>query len=391
MLLSIVTGTYNRLEYLKAFMESCEQSILPYIEHEYCICDGGSLDGTLEWLKGEASEKYNITLIEHGELKGAIKAFNDAAAAAKGDYLLIGNDDVIVQEDSITRALGELLSDPTLGAACFFQDRAGRDWHVETMEITLPDGRGIVGPYLQVGIIPKFLWDYAGGWGDFGSNTYGGDNWVSAKVYEAGYKIKAIEGAKIHDRTPIDELRKINNDMNRGGADGKKFYAAFPDGITYNDEPQFPNPIHGKYKKILYAPIYEPGNEVQKQQKRGLRDALAKHGIVYEVDYLAGKSIALAAGAWLPDLTVTQLHSADKAMVEQIKEVRKHTRESMVNWCGDTYTDQNSTPEFIECMRYFDLHTSVNNTLKDFFKKNGVNYHYWQIAFERNVLPSELR
>ena len=389
MVLSIVTGTWNRLSYLKDFMASCESSIKPNISHEYCICDAGSTDGTLSWLHGEANDLYNITLVEHGELKGAIKAFNDAAAVAKGDYLLIGNDDVEVIGNSITCALGELMSDPELGGACFYQDRAGQDWHVEEMQIVMADGQVRLSPYLQVGIIPRFLWEHAGGWGDFGSNTYGGDNWVSAKIYEAGYSIRAVEGARIHDRTPIDELRKVNNELNRGGADGQKFYAAFPNGIKYNAKPQINNPLYGKYKKILYAPIYEANNRVQKEQKRGLREALEKRGIVWEVDYIGGENLVAAAQEWKPHITVTQLHSADRATVDAVRGIRKHTSERMVNWNGDVWPEQQQTPEYAECLRMFDLHTGVNEKLKPYFESQGITYSYLQIGFEPGTIGRE--
>ena len=90
MLLSIVSGTYNRQPYLEAMMKSCVASMPPGIEYEFCICDGGSTDGTLDVLRG----RRDVKLLEHGELRGAIKAFNDAAAMATGDYLLIANDDI---------------------------------------------------------------------------------------------------------------------------------------------------------------------------------------------------------------------------------------------------------------------------------------------------------
>ena len=39
-------------------------------------------------------------------------------------------------------------------------------------------------------------------------------------------------------------------------------------------------------ERILYLPIFEQGWTVQKEQKRGLREALKLLGIVYEYDYV---------------------------------------------------------------------------------------------------------
>src|SRR5262245_40629500 len=102
--ISIVTGTYNRLPYLQQMMQSVRQQMPIGLPAEFVICDGGSTDGTLEWLR----EQPDVKLIEHGELKGAIAAFTDAANAAQGKYVLIANDDVVFWPGSILRALVHL-------------------------------------------------------------------------------------------------------------------------------------------------------------------------------------------------------------------------------------------------------------------------------------------
>ncbi len=45
-------------------------------------------------------------------------------------------------------------------------------------------------------------------------------------------------------------------------------------------------------ERVLYLPIFEQGWQVQKEQKRGLRDALAKRAIVIEYDYFSANRIA---------------------------------------------------------------------------------------------------
>src|SRR4030042_1749906 len=170
--LSIVTGTYNRLPFLQSFMTSCRSQIPRGISYEFCICDGGATDGTLGWLK----EQSDVVLLEHGELRGAIKAFNDAAKLATGDFLLIANDDIEILPGSIMRGLSYMINYTQVGAGCFYQDRAGLGTHVEVMTTRNEDGTPGSTPYLQVGLIPRFLWEYCGGWGDFGARAYGGGN-----------------------------------------------------------------------------------------------------------------------------------------------------------------------------------------------------------------------
>jgi len=377
-IVSIITGTYNRIKYLKQMIRSARSSIPTGITYEFVVTDGGSTDGTIEWLK----EQNDVVLIEHGELKGAIKAFNDAAAKAIGMYVIPANDDIIFIDDTIELLLSHIIEHPDVGAGCCYQDREGKHWHVEHMQVIHDNGTSMLTPYVQVGIIPRWLWNYCGGWGDFGSNTYGGDNYVSAKIMEAGYKIEAVDGARIHDLTPYDELRKHNNEINIGGRDGKKFYEAFPDGVKYNSEPQIVNPL-ASLKKILYAPIFEAGHDVQIQQKTGLRTALQKLGAVWEVNHHGGnESIAAAAKKWKPNFVLTQIHDANKDRVAEMSSVRSCTKDWMVNWVGDVWPEQQKTPEYLAMLRNFDLHTGVNYSLKELYDKMSIPYHYWQIGFE---------
>ena len=89
---SVVSGTFNRLPYLKKMVRSVRDSCAAVegFRHELVLVDGGSTDGTLEWLRGQP----DVRLVEHGDLKGAVKAFNDGAHAARGQYIIMANDDI---------------------------------------------------------------------------------------------------------------------------------------------------------------------------------------------------------------------------------------------------------------------------------------------------------
>lgn len=382
-LISLITGTYNRISFLRDMLESFKASFPSSIGFEVVICDGGSTDGTLAWLKSpETIKEYNIVLIEHGELKGAIMAFNDCARAAAGDYLLVANDDIQFIGNTVLRGLGFILGRPDVGAACFYQDRAGKEFHVEQMTAE-KDGQKYTVPYLQVGLIPRWLWLYCGGWGDFGARTYGGDNYLTAKVLEAGYKVEAAPETKIHDRMPHDELRRINNEVNDGGKDGQNFYRVYPDGVRINDVPQVENPLP-RQGKILIATIFESYN-VQKDQKRGLRDALKKHGVVVEIDHLAGReSIGDAAEAFHPDISILQLHDASHISEVDSQLVRTFSG-AVMSWSGDVWETQ-ATPEYLKLIRDFDFHGTINCSLMPKFEEKGIPVFYIQNSFEPGIL-----
>lgn len=79
---SVVTACFNALEGLRRTVESVADQTYPSIEH--IIVDGGSSDGTREYLEtlGE-----NAVWISEPD-KGIADAMNKGAALAKGDYLL---------------------------------------------------------------------------------------------------------------------------------------------------------------------------------------------------------------------------------------------------------------------------------------------------------------
>ena len=132
---SIVSGTYNRIESLKQLVNSIRQSIKYNLKYEIVLVDGGSTDGSIEWIK----QQDDIRLIEHGELRGAIKAFNDGAYNAKGNYVILANDDIEFVNDSVWQAWLWMEKNPFCGIGCFYQNRNGKDWHVETMPCVLND------------------------------------------------------------------------------------------------------------------------------------------------------------------------------------------------------------------------------------------------------------
>jgi len=101
MLLSVVTGTYNRRESLAQMIASARREIPRGIAYEFVVVDGGSTDGTLEWCK----QQPDVYLIQHGALLGAIRAFCDGARTARGEYVLLANDDIEFRPYSIIAAI----------------------------------------------------------------------------------------------------------------------------------------------------------------------------------------------------------------------------------------------------------------------------------------------
>jgi glycosyltransferase involved in cell wall biosynthesis len=295
--ISIVSGTYNRIDSLKRMVRSVRKSLqypvknLYGFSYEIVLVDGGSNDGTQEWCKNQS----DINLIEHGELKGAVKAFNDGAIAARGKWVILANDDIEFVENSIYESWLLVSDIENLGMGCFYQNRDKKDWHVEGMPVVI-DGEQANLPYGQVCIVPKWLGDKVGWWGDY-LHTYGGDNELTSKIYELGFKVQPFVDCKIKDHEIDDGLRKINNI--EGKKDPKAVLGHHPDSFAWGKrwkKGRLVGPIVSfspklesqtiKKNRVLYLPIYEQGWTVQKEQKRGLREGFVSNNCALkELDY----------------------------------------------------------------------------------------------------------
>lgn len=396
-IVSIVTGTYNRLKHLKQMVDSVRFSvgarvfdsfIASGIGYEIVIVDGGSTDGTQEWCKQQA----DVKLIEHGKLLGAVKAFNDGAKAATGDYVILANDDIIFINESILSAIAFMQLNSKVGIGCFYQDRYGKAWHVEQMPAIL-NGQQMSHNYGQVCIVPRVLGNKVGWWGDY-LRTYGGDNELSCQVLELGFDIKPIPCACIHDTTPDDELRKENNDKQiKNGV--------HPDTAKFVERWTQPNgqkgPIIGKragkfkfdtnrYVRCLYAPIYEPGYNLQHRTKRGLRDALAKYCLVVEVDYVKDSIQYLfdVASVFHPHLIITQIQSVDAHVNANVINALKqeNSQAKFVNWNGDYHPEHLRSQSYLDLMKLYDLAGFCTADIRDLYLDMGVKWWYWQIGYE---------
>ncbi len=410
--ISIVSGTYNRIAYLRKMVQSIRNSITGIygLKYEIVLVDGNSQDDTQTWCLSQP----DIRLIQHDKLLGAVKAFNDGAYAATGQYVILANDDIEFLGNSIWLSYVYMLEHPDCGIGCFNQDRRRQhmpDDHkdkygVEYMPVVV-DGKQQSWPYGQVCIVPKWPGDKVGWGGDY-LCTYGGDNEISSQIYDLGFKVFPISSTKIRDNEADDDLRKMNN---VGGSKVPKEVRGYhPDSAAWGDKwhdtrknltgpiikphplISSPSPIEARMR-ILYLPIFEPGWTVLKEQKRGLREALARVGIVHEYDYMErfnaiGKvmmtrELISICREFKPSLVVTQLHNADminggdiqglKILVPQCK---------FANWNGDYWPEQQLKSEALELAGSFDINTTVNREVIEKHRAQNINTQFWQIGWE---------
>ncbi len=195
-MISVVTGTLNRFEYLKAMMASVRENARDY---HFVIADGGSTDGTVEWLK----KQPDVTLLENAV--GVVNGINQAFNLARG-FIVNLNDDVIVHGDIFNL---EQFRDPTVGQVTLpFSDKVlDKDY----MYVKLGYHYYL---YANFGITRKELGDKVGWWGDY--RKYAGDSELSMQIHRLGYRVEEYKG------TGWIEHLEVSPSLN---LDSEKFYA----------------------------------------------------------------------------------------------------------------------------------------------------------------------
>ena len=108
--ISICFGTTNRLALLRGCVDSIRKAV-GNLSYEIVVTDGGSIDGTLEYLHAQK----DVFVIEHGNLRGAVAAYRDAVEAARGEYVCYLSDDLTVPPGMLSAAVEYLKERPGCG------------------------------------------------------------------------------------------------------------------------------------------------------------------------------------------------------------------------------------------------------------------------------------
>jgi glycosyltransferase involved in cell wall biosynthesis len=385
--LSIVTGSVNRLSGLQALVTSIRATVPVGVSYEIIVVGVQADDLTADWCRAQTDVRF----IAQAGLFGAIRAFDEGAAAAQGEYVLLANDDVVFAKGAIPRAIVHMERTPTCGAVAFADDRPGPTKWRDALGFGVQLMRSANTPpvvYACVGLFRKWLGDLAGWWGSGDpvmrdGHTYGGDTYLSARIWELGFTVDWIAECRVKDMIHEDALRERNRQAE--AANPGVYYRRYPNGPVVADSPLV-GPLDAERLRTLYLPVYEPGAyyATQKAQKHGLRDAFAKYGPVWEIDY-CNQSFDLVAAVktWQPDLLFLQLHSAEQVNADLIAAARAAKPDMAVaNWNGDVYARHLLEPGMIEALRLCDVQLCVNASVLPRYELQQITARYWQCAAE---------
>lgn len=181
--LSILIGTYNRLDLLK----QCIDSIIKETKSSFRIyvTDAGSTDGTVEYLKRKAAEDSRVVPVLMGKKLGQARSLNMLLGVLNSDYACWLSDDNEIVNNGLDTAVEILRGRPNIGMVAL-------------------KVRDVVGPFTKAdyiggcssvgilnanqGMLPTELFRSLGGF-DEEFRDYGIDPDLTARVIFSGFDV----------------------------------------------------------------------------------------------------------------------------------------------------------------------------------------------------------
>ena len=114
-IVSIIILAFNQLKHTRACLESLAAHTT--VPHEIIVVDNGSTDGTPEFLKSWQAAHENCTVIRNESNRGFAGGNNQGLSIARGDFLVLLNNDTIVTHGWLEHLLEAFDRHPDMGIA----------------------------------------------------------------------------------------------------------------------------------------------------------------------------------------------------------------------------------------------------------------------------------
>ncbi len=144
---SIVVVTYNNA----ALTQQCIESIYRnsgYPSFDVIVVDNASSDGTLPYLAYAERVYPNLHIMRNSKNGGFARACNKGAAAARGEYIVFLNNDVVTPRGWLGRLLRHL-DDPAIGMVGPVTNSAGNEAKIATTYQNLDDMEAFAAAYTE--------------------------------------------------------------------------------------------------------------------------------------------------------------------------------------------------------------------------------------------------
>ena len=179
-LITIIIVNYNG----RGLLQSCLESVYsqPYADIEVIVVDNGSCDGSIEHVRENFLRALLLPLSEN---RGFASANNEGLRHARGQFIMLLNNDVVVERDCISGLVAAMEGDTAVGICAAKMLVYGKD-----------------------------IIDSAGD--GFSSNLKGfkrGEGRPSAEYDKAEYIFGACAGAALYRREMLDEIGFMDEDF----------------------------------------------------------------------------------------------------------------------------------------------------------------------------------
>jgi GT2 family glycosyltransferase len=186
--LSIVIGTYNRMDLLRQCLDSLIGKVK--VQHEIIVIDAGSTDGTVEYL----SRMRDVRLVCDEGLIGQAQSLNRVFRTLESKYVCWLSDDNLVQPGMLDQAVSILEHDQKVGLVSLkVKDISGPYVAADYLGGIWPSG--VLN--CNQGMLPVELLKKIGGF-DEQFRDYGIDGDLTTRVLLEGYKIVFTKKNAIH-------------------------------------------------------------------------------------------------------------------------------------------------------------------------------------------------
>ena len=212
--ISVVLGTFNRVDFLQATLASLRASEID-VPYEVIVVDGGSTDGTIEWL---VQQRDIISIVQHNReiVDGKSRRkrswgyfMNLAFKCAEGRYICMISDDSVVHPDTLANGVRhfdrEIANGRRLGGVAFYW----RSWPEESKyRVGASLGNHTM---INHGLFLREALERVGWIDDDRYDFYCADSDLALKIWNAGYEIVACRDAFLeHFEWADPSLREQN-------------------------------------------------------------------------------------------------------------------------------------------------------------------------------------
>ena len=211
-LVSIIMLTYNALEFTQQAIDSITANT--HHRYEMVLVDNGSTDGTKDYLRGQLERHSDWQLIDNADNRGFAAGNNQGVEAARGRYVLLLNNDVLVADGWLTSLVNSLERDPRIGMVGPVANNVSGRQRIDSGTYSDDDGyyefaayvrernKGLLTPRRRIAgfamLLQRELYRDLGGLDEqFGSGNYEDDD-LCVRLREQGLAIMVNEGIYLH-------------------------------------------------------------------------------------------------------------------------------------------------------------------------------------------------